>query len=162
MKVFYHNYSFLKLNKFQIIFISLCENISHSSVQRSHSRQGASEDKNFGEKPTPPKTDSSGCFGIKDNKFEEELPDTLTVLTTAVLKRILTKGKMSSYGGTNDQWTLSRTDQKTPGGCSLFVGSDPSFVLVTNFYFAHARIGVGGPRKFRQLELEYLALESGH
>jgi hypothetical protein len=99
---------------------------------------------------------------LKDNKFEEELPDTLTVLTAAVLKRILTKGQMSSYGDrTNDQWTLSRTNQRTPEGQSLFVGCAPESVCVY-FSFIDDRIGVEGPRKFRQLELEYLPLESGH
>jgi len=38
-------------------------------------RQGLSENRNFEEMPTPPKTDSSGCFGIGsylDKKSPEE------------------------------------------------------------------------------------------
>ena len=30
-------------------------------------RQGASENQNYDEKPTSPKTDSSGCFGINQS-----------------------------------------------------------------------------------------------
>ncbi len=82
----------------------------------------------------------------------EEFPDALTVLTAAVLTRIITQGKSSLYSQTDTDvpsiWT--RTKQKT-SAWHLCLVSAPSHVKVEFYFFPDFRLGVGASGSFKDI-----------
>jgi len=108
---------------------------------------------------------------LKSEGFQQELPDALTLLTTAILTHISTNGKTHLYEWDHqqiltttwdnkkirtDKWneTWTRCANKTAKGYYLCIGFDPAGIRVrynncfSYIFYDDESIGVGGQRKF--------------
>ena len=97
---------------------------------------------------------------LKTKGLGEEFPDALTVITFAVLRRILSEGTESSYAPVLDCWSCINgesysytcVNENVSGGGPLNVCSAPHCVRVTHHGFLHWYIGVGASRSVESID----------